>query len=88
MLYSEIYIKIIGLKQFGMLENIIAVTEENTTIRRKMHEEAMARQDKLLDILGKMPSNSTLSYENNADNERSNPCKTELPSRCKYQVSF
>lgn len=84
MLYNEIYIEIIGLKQFGMLENIIAVTEENTTVRRKMHEEAMARQDKLLDILGKIPSNSTSSHENNANNERSNSCKTELPSRCKY----
>lgn len=67
-----------------MLENIIAVTEENTTIRRKMHEEAMARQDKLLDILGKIPSNSISSYEKNADNERSNSSKTELSSRRKY----
>ncbi|XP_018307242.1 uncharacterized protein, partial [Mycetomoellerius zeteki] len=28
--------------------------EENTNIRKKMHEEAMARQDKLLDILSKV----------------------------------
>lgn len=86
LLLSAIYIKITGLKQFGMLENIIAVTEENTTIRRKMHEEAMARQDKLLDILGKIPSsNSNSSHpENSADNERSSPSKTELHSRCKY----
>lgn len=76
------------LKQFGMLENIIAVTEENTTIRRKMHEEAMARQDKLLDILGKIPSNSTLSCENNADNERNNSGKTELSSRYLKQYAL
>ncbi|XP_011259033.1 uncharacterized protein LOC105253003 [Camponotus floridanus] len=76
------------LKQFGMLENIIAVTEENTTIRRKMHEEAMARQDKLLDILGKIPSNSTSSHENNADNERSNSCKIELPSKYLKQYAL
>ncbi|KMQ87977.1 hypothetical protein RF55_12611 [Lasius niger] len=78
------------LKQFGMLENIIAVTEENTTIRRKMHEEAMARQDKLLDILGKIPSsNSNSSHpENSADNERSSPSKTELHSRYLKQYSL
>lgn len=71
-----------------MLENIIAVTEENTSIRRKMHEEAMIRQDKLLDILGKIPSSNSnsSSLENNVDNERNRPCKTELPSRCKYII--
>ncbi|XP_072758997.1 uncharacterized protein [Anoplolepis gracilipes] len=57
-------------------QNIVAVTEENTTIRRKMHEEAMARQDKLLDILGKIPSNSSCP-ENSIDNEKSSSYKTE-----------
>jgi len=32
-----------------LLEKVITVTEENTIQRQKMHEEAMARQDRLLD---------------------------------------
>ncbi|XP_029677158.1 uncharacterized protein LOC115243966 [Formica exsecta] len=78
------------LKQFDMLENIIAVTEENTSIRRKMHEEAMVRQDKLLDILGKIPSNNSnsSSVENNANNERSRSFKTELSSRYVKQYAL
>ncbi|XP_029162702.1 uncharacterized protein LOC114934221 [Nylanderia fulva] len=77
-------------KQFGMLENIIAVTEENTTVRRKMHEEAMARQDKLLDILGKIPSNnSNSSYsEISAPNERRSSSKAELHSRYMKQYAL
>lgn len=53
-----------------------------------MHEEAMIRQDKLLDILGKIPSSNSnsSSLENNVDNERSRSCKTELSSRCKYII--
>ncbi|KYM98510.1 hypothetical protein ALC62_10777, partial [Cyphomyrmex costatus] len=42
------------IKQFALLEKVIAVTEENNIQRQKMHEEAMARQDRLLDILEKM----------------------------------
>ncbi|EFN66511.1 hypothetical protein EAG_11005 [Camponotus floridanus] len=42
------------LKQYALLERIIAVMEESTTERKRMHEEAMARQDKLLDILEKI----------------------------------
>lgn len=78
------------LKQFGMLENIIAVTEENTTVRRKMHEEAMARQDKLLDILGKIPSNNlNSSYsESSASNERISCTKAELNSRYTKQYAL
>ncbi|KAM0734560.1 hypothetical protein ACS0PU_011379 [Formica fusca] len=34
-----------------MLEQML---EENIIARKKMHEEAMARQDKLLDMLGKL----------------------------------
>jgi len=37
-----------------LLEKVLTVAEESTIERRKMHEEAMARQDKLLDILEKM----------------------------------
>jgi len=37
-----------------LLEKVITVTEENTIQRQKMHEEAMARQDRLLDILEKL----------------------------------
>ncbi|XP_011866656.1 PREDICTED: uncharacterized protein LOC105561358 [Vollenhovia emeryi] len=43
-------ITIIG-KRRTVLEQMF---EENITIRKKMHEEAMARQDKLLDILSKV----------------------------------
>jgi len=46
-LFIAIYIAIIG-KRRSVLEKIL---EENIIIRKKMHEEAMARQDKLLDIL-------------------------------------
>lgn len=45
---------ITGTKQFALLEKVITVTEENITQRQKMHEETMARQDKLLNILEKM----------------------------------
>jgi len=38
-------------KKCTALEKIL---EENTSIRKKMHEEAMAQQDKLLDILSKV----------------------------------
>jgi len=37
-----------------LLEKVITVTEENIIQRQKMHEEAMARQDRLLDILEKL----------------------------------
>ncbi|KAL6430234.1 hypothetical protein ACFW04_007753 [Cataglyphis niger] len=42
------------VKQYALLERIITVMEESTTERKRMHEEAMARQDKLLDILEKI----------------------------------
>lgn len=50
-LYIIIHVAITGLRQ---LEKIIAVIEESTTERRRMHKEAMTRQDKLLDILEKI----------------------------------
>lgn len=46
-----IYIAIIGKIKHTMLEQML---EENIIARKKMHEEAMARQDKLLDMLGKL----------------------------------
>jgi len=53
--YSEYCTYIItGIKQFALLEKVITVTEENTIQRQKMHKEAMARQDRLLDILQKL----------------------------------
>ena len=39
--------------EHGVLEKILANAEESTNQPKKMHEEAMARQDKLLDILEK-----------------------------------
>lgn len=45
---------IIGSKQFSTTEKLITAIEESANKRSKMHEEAMARQDKLLDILEKM----------------------------------
>lgn len=43
-----------GSKQFSTTEKLITAIEESTIKRSKMHDEAMARQDKLLDILEKM----------------------------------
>jgi len=55
-LFNVTCTKITGLKQCTLLEKVLTVAEESTESieRRKMHEEAMARQDKLLDILEKM----------------------------------
>jgi len=47
-------IEITGFKQGMLLEKILANAEESTNQRKRMHEEAMARQDKLLDILEKI----------------------------------
>jgi len=49
-LFITIYIAILG-KRRTMLEQML---EENIIARKKMHEEAMTRQDKFLDILGKL----------------------------------
>lgn len=51
MSFITIYILLIIGKRRSALEKMF---EENTNIRKKMHEEAMARQDKLLDILSKV----------------------------------
>lgn len=51
---AQCNIEITDLKQYSLLERIITVMEESTTERKRMHEEAMARQDKLLDILEKI----------------------------------
>lgn len=42
-----------------MLEKML---KENTIARKKMHEEAMARQNKLLDILSKVFQNNYNSF--------------------------
>jgi len=42
--------KITGLKQCTLLEKVLIVAEESTIEQRKIHKEAMACQDKLLDI--------------------------------------
>lgn len=44
------YIAIIG-KRHSTLEKML---EENINARKKMHEEAMTRQDKLIEILDKL----------------------------------
>lgn len=54
LLLDVIHIEITDVKQYALLERIITVMEESTTERKRMHEEAMARQDKLLDILEKI----------------------------------
>ncbi|XP_067216595.1 uncharacterized protein [Linepithema humile] len=50
LLFITIYIAIIGKRRTGLEQ----MYEENTIAQKKMHEEAMARQDKLLDILSKL----------------------------------
>lgn len=45
------YIAIIGKRRHTGLEKMI---EENIIARKKMHEEAMTRQDKFLDIVDKL----------------------------------
>ncbi|RLU15615.1 hypothetical protein DMN91_011368 [Ooceraea biroi] len=42
------------LRDCILLDKVLAIAKESITKRRKMHEEAMARQDKLLDILEKL----------------------------------
>ncbi|KYN29050.1 hypothetical protein ALC57_01530 [Trachymyrmex cornetzi] len=42
------------INKFSMIEKMIATTEQSNIERKKMHEEAMSRQDKLLDILEKI----------------------------------
>jgi hypothetical protein len=37
-----------------MLDKLVAATEQSSIDRKKMHEEAMSRQDKLLNILEKI----------------------------------
>ncbi|EFN86849.1 hypothetical protein EAI_01772 [Harpegnathos saltator] len=41
-------------KRLKQIEKVIAVVEESSTERRRMHQEAMTRQDKLLDMLEKL----------------------------------
>ncbi|XP_014483067.1 PREDICTED: uncharacterized protein LOC106748742 [Dinoponera quadriceps] len=46
-------LKQIGRDNWKSIEKIIAIMEKKAILRKKMHEESMARQDKLLEILEK-----------------------------------